>query len=194
MKTLIRLLATCTALTAQESPRTLTPAEAQAALSPTVQRTAPTVKDQGVDRAYTVPKETFREYERNFVIVKKSDGSTAKLPLLDLPVRFVKNKTTLVDATSQANLHTLAQTIAELATKENARFEIEGHASPEGDPQRNSALSQERADAIAQALALSLPEGTLRSRGFGSTHANSKPNSPEGELAQDRKIRVVRVR
>jgi outer membrane protein OmpA-like peptidoglycan-associated protein len=198
MKSLLLLLALTASLSAQEATRSLTPDAALKALSRSVERTQPTAKaqDLGVDRAFAVPTETSRDYgrERDFVIVKKSDGSEAKLPLLDLPVHFQKNTTVLADATSEANLRTLAQTIRGLADKENARFDIEGHASPEGDAQRNDALSKERASAIVQRLELLVPEGTLKAKGYGAEHAKSKAYSPEPELAKDRQIKVVRVK
>ena len=183
---------------AQTAP--LTEAEAKARLGAAPERTSATVvSDQGADRAYSPPKESSRSYdlERNLVIVKKTDGSTEKRPLLDLPVLFVKGTADLLDAQSRENLRTLSNTIRDLHTGGGARFVIEGHTSAEGDASTNQTLSVQRARAIQSQLALLLGEDAaacLTPQGFGPAHARSPASAPEPALQQDRRVLIVRSR
>ncbi|MFZ4764557.1 MAG: OmpA family protein [Roseimicrobium sp.] len=199
MKTLLTLLAVLP-LFAQAQTATLTEAEAKARLSAAPERTAATVvSDQGADRAYSPPKEASRSYdlERNLVIVKKTDGSTEKRPLLDLPVLFVKGTAELLDAQSRDNLRTLSNTIRDLESSEQARFIIEGHTSAEGNAAANQTLSLLRARAIQSQLALLLGENAaacLTPQGFGPAHARSPASAPETALQQDRRVLIVRSR
>jgi len=199
MKTLLTLLAVLPGFALAQTA-TLTEAEAKARLSAAPERTAATVvSDQGADRAYSPPKEASRSYdlERNLVIVKKTDGSTEKRPLLDLPVLFIKGTAEILDAQSRENLRTLSNTIRDLHTGGGARFIIEGHTSAEGDTAMNQALSVQRARAIQSQLALLLGEAAaacLTPQGFGPAHARSPANAPEPALQQDRRVLIVRSR
>ena len=199
MKTLLTLFAALPCL-AQAQTATLSEAEAKARLSHAPERTAATgVSDQGADRAFVPAKEASRSYdlERNLVIVKKTDGSTEKRPLLDLPVLFVKGTADLLDAQSRQNLRTLSNTIRDLHTGGGARFVIEGHTSAEGDTAVNQALSVQRARAIQSQLALLLGEDAaacLTPQGFGPAHARSPASAPETALQQDRRVLIVRSR
>ncbi len=183
-------------LAAAQAP-SLDASAAKAKLSTMPQRTGGTSPNFTEDRAFAPPREVNRSYNRDFVVVKKSDGSTAQLPLLDLPVLFVKNSAEILDAQSRDNLRTLSTIVRDLATKEHAQFIIEGHTSAEGDRRNNDQLSIDRARAIQlQLAALIGPDvpACLSPQGFGPTHARAPATAPEYQLQQDRRVLVVRTK
>jgi outer membrane protein OmpA-like peptidoglycan-associated protein len=147
------------------------------------------------------PKETKREYLTKSVggvskaarVITMSTGDRIEAPVVDIPLLFNKNASTLKDAQSRENLRILVAKIKQLESS-GATFCIEGHASAEGDGAFNEKLSQERAAAIAADLigAGVNPATITGSTGFGSRHAAHPANSPEAQLSQDRRVLIVR--
>ena len=77
-----------------------------------------------------------------------------------------------------------------------AAFAIEGHASAEGDPQRNRELSKSRAEKIeGLLLAQGVPvEALTRAEGFGADYARHPATAPDAQLQLDRRVLVVKER
>ena len=114
----------------------------------------------------------------------------------DLPFLFKKDSDELLDNISTANLQALADTLKVQAQAEpTARFQIEGHASKDGDDQHNQALSEKRAEAIRRRLVADyqVDAKILKSQGFGETYAVASENAAEVELQKDRVVRVVKT-
>lgn len=126
-------------------------------------------------------------------VVTLSNGTKIESPLVDIPLLFQKNRATLGDGQSRANLRLLADKLRSL-TSQGAKFCIEGHASAEGDVAHNQELSDARAAAIRQGL-IDLgvsPSVFTKSVGFGSKHAAHPATAAEEDLAEDRRVLVVR--
>jgi outer membrane protein OmpA-like peptidoglycan-associated protein/uncharacterized protein YidB (DUF937 family) len=69
-----------------------------------------------------------------------------------------------------------------------SRIEIGGHTDNVGDPASNMALSQQRADAVRDALVASgVPAGMLVARGYGDTQPRASNDSEQGRF-QNRRI------
>jgi outer membrane protein OmpA-like peptidoglycan-associated protein len=112
-----------------------------------------------------------------------------------VPLLFRVNTDELLDSTSRENVAKVARILKDLA-EQNATFAIEGHASAEGDGQRNLDLSKLRAAKIQSLLRdQGVPAAVLvRQEGFGSAHAQNPPNAPEARLQEDRRVLVVKER
>ena len=147
------------------------------------------------------PRETKREYLTKSVggvpkaarVITMSTGDKVEAPVVDIPLLFNKNASTLKDAQSRENLTILAAKIKQLEAS-GATFSIEGHASAEGDGAFNEKLSQERAAAIAADLVgCGINPSTITgAKGFGSRHATQPANAAEALLSQDRRVLIVR--
>ncbi len=73
------------------------------------------------------------------------------------------------------------------------RFEIGGHTDADGDAASNLKLSQDRADAVRQALIdLGIDGSRLTTKGYGLTKPISDNNSPEGK-SSNRRVEFVRI-
>lgn len=128
-------------------------------------------------------------------IIHRSDGSTEEHPFVSLPILFVVNSDTLLDATSRMNADQMATLLSELIQKENARFVIQGHTSAEGDTLANLTLSEHRADRIHALLtSKGVPAASLISLGLGETCATASESAPEAQLQQDRRVLIVRMK
>ncbi len=147
------------------------------------------------------PRETKREYLTKSAggitkaarVITMSTGDKVEAPVVDIPLLFNKNEATLKDAQSRENLNILATRIRQLEAS-GAVFSIEGHASAEGDGTFNQKLSQDRATAIvAQLRACGVSATAIAgATGFGSRHATQPANASEAQLAQDRRVLIVR--
>lgn len=71
------------------------------------------------------------------------------------------------------------------------KIEIGGHTDNTGDPNFNTTLSQDRADAVKdQLVKLGVNADMLTTKGYGSTKAIADSNTPEGQL-KNRRIEFV---
>lgn len=100
------------------------------------------------------------------VVVKKS--------LLQPIVIFGQGKST-IDAAQYASVEMVAKY---MRNHPNAKLLIKGYASPEGDPERNMALSLARADAVRQALInrYKIAASRITTEGMGATSELSEEN------------------
>ena len=196
MKTTILLLFAAVPASPAETAPPITAKAAVAELSRKIERTvnpdAALTKSAGPDR------ETGRDYDltKNFVIRKKESGTVEKLPFLPLPVLFKEDSTQLLDAGSEANLKQLANALKSLTAKESgARFQIEGHASKDGDEAHNLKLSKDRANEISRLLVSNfhVRASILKTEGYGETYAKAEEHAIEAELEKDRVVRVVKM-
>ncbi len=138
---------------------------------------------------------TKRFYTKDAVVVTRASGAEEKHPYVAVPLLFRVNSDELLDGTSRENLSKVAQMLKDLGSG-NVSFAIEGHASAEGDAQRNKELSKLRAAKIESLLReQGVPPGELaRVDGFGSDHAQFPANAGEPQLQQDRRVLVVKER
>lgn len=197
MKTICIFLLLATLLPSPAQTATpMTSHEAVTELSRNVERTvnpeAALTKSAGPDR------ETERSYDltKNIVIRRKESGTVEKLPFLALPVLFQRNSTELLDAGSETNLKQLADALKSITSREpSVRFQIEGHASKDGQDADNLKLSEDRALAISRLLVQEYQVNAtlLTNKGYGEAHAKAPENSPESLLEKDRVVRVVKV-
>ena len=132
---------------------------------------------------------------RNVVVVQADDGAQQELPYVAVPILFAVGTAQLLDNTAAADLDALASALLEIHKQEpNARFEIEGHTSTDGDDASNLQLSIARAKTIHSELVRSygVPASMISSQGYGEAYA-AFPDGSERELQQDRRVLVVRV-
>lgn len=105
-------------------------------------------------------------------------------------IQFAYNSADLLPESNPA-LDTIAARM-----KRNPRLEIkiEGHASAEGTPERNQLLSEQRAQAVRQALIeRGIAEQRLTSQGYGSTMPIDSNESEEGRKL-NRRVAIVVTR
>jgi outer membrane protein OmpA-like peptidoglycan-associated protein len=134
--------------------------------------------------------------EKSIKIVPRNDGSVEEQPYVPIPILFKVNSDELLDATSVENIRRVADSLAKIRRADpSAFFDIEGHASAEGDAEANLALSRLRAAKIRTLLEdLSMaPAGSLNAVGFGETFARHAESAPEALLQEDRRVLVVRT-
>jgi outer membrane protein OmpA-like peptidoglycan-associated protein len=113
-----------------------------------------------------------------------------------IPILFKVNSDELLDATSVENIRRVADSLAKIRrTNPTAAFDIEGHASAEGEVEANLALSRLRAAKIRTMLKdLSMaPAVSLKAVGFGETFARHGESAPKALLQEDRRVLVVRT-
>ena len=136
---------------------------------------------------------TKRFYTKDAVVITRASGAKEEHPYVAVPLLFQKNSDELLDGTSRENVSKVAQMLKDLGS---ATFAIEGHASAEGDAQRNTDLSKLRAAKIQSLLREhGVPAGELaRVEGFGSAHAQFPANAREPQLQEDRRVLVVKER
>lgn len=128
-------------------------------------------------------------------VIHRSDGSTEEHPFVSLPILFVVNSDSLLDATSRRNADQMAALLAELIQKDNARFVIQGHTSAEGDVQANQMLSEQRAARLHALLTgKGLPASALTPLGLGETCASASATAPEPQRQLDRRVLIVRMK
>ena len=174
---------------AQQKASTFDTGAAKAALSKDVEKTAPKFFTKGIGGDAV----TKRFYTKDAVVVTRASGAKEEHPYVAVPLLFRVNTDELLDATSKDNVTKVAQVLKELGAQ-NATFAIEGHASAEGDGQRNLDLSKLRAAKIQSLLReQGVPSAVLvRQEGFGSVHAQNPANAPESKLQEDRRVLVVK--
>jgi outer membrane protein OmpA-like peptidoglycan-associated protein len=134
--------------------------------------------------------------EKSIKIVPRNDGTVEEQPYVPIPILFKVNSDELLDATSVENIRRVADSLAKIRRADpSAVFDIEGHASAEGDAEANLALSRLRAAKIRTLLEdLSMaPAGSLNAVGFGETFARHAESAPEALLQEDRRVLVVRT-
>jgi outer membrane protein OmpA-like peptidoglycan-associated protein len=125
--------------------------------------------------------------------ITRSDGTKTESALVDVPLLFEKDAATLANAQSQQNLDLLAKQLVDLQSS-GAKFSVEGHASAEGDGVHNQKLSAERAKTVAAELGKrGVNQETLANiQGLGSAHSTQPADAAESQLAQDRRVLIVR--
>jgi outer membrane protein OmpA-like peptidoglycan-associated protein len=128
-------------------------------------------------------------------IIHREDGSTEEHPFVSLPILFVINSDTLLDATSRTNADQMASILSDLIQKENARFTLQGHTSAEGDAGANQTLSEQRAARLHSLLAAKgVPSSALTSLGLGETCAQFPESAPDSQRQLDRRVLIVRMK
>lgn len=145
-------------------------------------------------RSRSAKKEVSREYTaRGARVVTFDDESKIESNLVEIPLMFERNSTELKGEQSLTNLSILAKSLKEFGDGE-ARFEIEGHASAEGEAQHNDELSKKRAEAIVAALRrLEVPDSViLKPKGYGSRFAAHAASADEPSREADRRVLIVR--
>jgi outer membrane protein OmpA-like peptidoglycan-associated protein len=145
------------------------------------------IKDIGGDPV------TKRYYTKDALVITHSSGAKEEHPYVAVPLLFRANTDELLDDTSQENVMKIALILKDFGS---SVFAIEGHASAEGDPQRNRDLSKLRAEKIQSILLdRGVPAGELvRVEGFGSDHARHPANAPDTQLQEDRRVLIVKER
>lgn len=140
---------------------------------------------------------TKRFYTKDAVVITRASGAREEHPYVAVPLLFQKNSDELLDGASRENVSRLAQMLKDLSSN-GASFAIEGHASSEGDAQRNTELSKLRAAKIESLLREQgvAANELARVEGFGSEAAQFKnPRAAsESQLQQDRRVLVVKER
>jgi|GEM_PF-2602863 len=128
-------------------------------------------------------------------IIQREDGSTEEHPFVSLPILFIVNSNTLLDATSRTNADQMAGILSDLIQRENARFIVQGHTSAEGDTEANQALSAQRAVSILALLtAKGVPSSALTPLGLGETCAQFPETAPDSQRQFDRRVLIVRMK
>jgi outer membrane protein OmpA-like peptidoglycan-associated protein len=133
---------------------------------------------------------------KSIKIVPRNDGSFEEQPYVPIPILFKVNSDELLDATSVENIRRVADSLAKIRrTNPTAAFDIEGHASAEGEVEANLALSRLRAAKIRTMLKdLSMaPAVSLKAVGLGETFARHSESAPKALLQEDRRVLVVRT-
>lgn len=177
----------------------LNPHAARLSLSIAPRRIVPAVKRPlpGVTIVTPRGRPLPRVYDRtrNVVVVQADDGAQQELPYVAVPILFALGTAQLLDDTAATDLDALATALLEIHKQDpNARFEVEGHTSTDGDDASNLQLSIARAKTIHSELVRSygVPASMLSSQGYGEAYA-AFPDGSERELQQDRRVLVVRV-
>lgn len=109
---------------------------------------------------------------------------------IERQIQFAYNSADLLPESNPA-LDTIAARM-----KRNPRLEIkiEGHASAEGTPERNQLLSEQRSEAVRQALIQrGIAERRLTSQGYGSTMPIDSNENEEGRKL-NRRVAIVVTR
>ena len=190
---LLAIILGCAPAFAQERAAKFDPDVAKAKLSGGIAKTFGrfTAKGIGGDPV------TKRFYTKDAVVVSRASGAKEEHPYVAVPLLFVKNSDELRDDSSRENVMKVAQILKDLGST-GATFAVEGHASAEGDSQRNLELSKLRAAKIQSLLReQGVPAGELvRVEGFGSAHAQFQDprTASESQLQQDRRVLVVKER
>ncbi len=99
-------------------------------------------------------------------------------------IGFSQNSAALNDAGAQA----LGVLAVELAQATEAL--VVGHTSTEGESENNQLLSEARAQAVADALAIGAPEVIFQVLGAGETQPLLSPETTEEERSQNRRVVV----
>ncbi|MEA3207969.1 MAG: hypothetical protein QOE70_1026 [Chthoniobacter sp.] len=138
---------------------------------------------------------TQRFYTKDAIVITRASGAKEEHPYVAVPLFFRVNTDELLDGTSRENVSRVAQLLKDLGAT-GASFAIEGHASAEGDPQRNIDLSKLRAAKIHSLLREQgvVPAALARVEGFGSAHAQFPADAREPQLQKDRRVLVVKER
>lgn len=92
----------------------------------------------------------------------------------------------------RASLLDLAQLARYIQARPDLEFEIRGHASNEGPPERNMLLSKQRADAAKEFLVknFSIPAARIRASGAGDSEP-LVPNTDEEARARNRRVEFI---
>ncbi len=120
-----------------------------------------------------------------------ASGNDARGPAMSLPgTAFAPGKAVLrADAQTKAKLRAL---VAFVQANPGAKVRIEGHTDNRGDPQANLSLSQQRADAVRNALrAAGVPAGRLRAVGLGAEQPAASNATAQGRTRNQRVDVVV---
>lgn len=108
-------------------------------------------------------------------------------------ILFVKGSTSFADSYSCQVVEDLAYAMSDYSLA-GMRFVIEGHASAEGSAAANLALSQRRAERIAEEIVQrGVDPQRLVPVGYGETEARYAAGAPEGLRRLDRRVVVFRL-
>lgn len=178
------------ALPAQERAARFDAQEARATLSKEV------VRPKFVRKSAAPDPVTKRIYTKSAVVIARASGAQEERPYVPVPLQFKVNTDQLLDVTSTENVIKVAQLLKELNREKESTFAIEGHASAEGDAQRNEELSNLRALRIQSLLREHGVEAGViaRTEGFGSRHAQHPAAASDAQRQEDRRVLVVKER
>lgn len=129
--------------------------------------------------------------ERSIVVIEGRE-----LPYITLPVLFIKETDELLDTDSRLAIQETAATILEITKLHpDARFDIEGHTSTDGELEMNLELSARRARRVYDELTKNygVPPAVLAAHGHGENYA-AFPSGTEEQMMHDRRVLVVRTR
>ncbi len=121
--------------------------------------------------------------------VTAPSAATEALRSLNLSSINFETGSANITADSQSVMDKDAEAIK--AMPADTKIEIGGHTDNTGDPNFNTTLSQDRADAVkAQLVKLGVNADMLTTKGYGSTKAIADNSTPEGQL-KNRRIEFV---
>lgn len=129
--------------------------------------------------------------ERSVVIIEGRE-----LPYITLPVLFIKETAELLDTDSRLAIQETAAAILEITQLHpDARFDIEGHTSTDGEPEMNLGLSAQRARRVYDELTknYAVPPAVLAAHGHGESYP-AYPSGTEEQMVLDRRVLVVRIK
>lgn len=109
-------------------------------------------------------------------------------PSASLLITFATNSSTLQER-SKEQLNVVASALRNERLKDFS-FDVEGHADPRGNPERNKLLSQQRAESVRNYLiaAQHIPEEKLRAVGKGDTELM---NLKDIAAPENRRVTIV---
>ncbi len=152
---------------------------------PTADRDHDTVPDT-VDHCPDQPGSPSTDPARNGCpsVVRMDAG---RISILE-PVLFAANR-----ASIKRRSHRVLDTVADVlrSTPEIRRVSVDGHTDDHGDPERNLALSQARAEAVvAYLVARGVEASRLEAHGFGVTRPIA-PNTSAANRARNRRVEFI---
>jgi len=104
-------------------------------------------------------------------------------------VLFDVGKST-IKSVSQATLLKVADVLKRLP---NLRIEVQGHTDSQGDPDKNTVLSQHRAESVCKFLSeQGIDPGRLSAKGYGQTRPIAPNDTPQGRALNRRVMIEVR--
>lgn len=142
-----------------------------------------------VEQTTVAPAATAPAVTESPVVTKSPAATVDPLKSLNLSSINFETGSANIAADSQSVMEKDAEAIK--AMPADTKIEIGGHTDNTGDPNFNTTLSQDRADAVKdQLVKLGVSADMLTTKGYGSTKAIADNSTPEGKL-KNRRIEFV---